>query len=122
MPSKAKDTRLEQKEYLEAKLNGRLAELAEKGLGSQAAAKDKAVRKLRADLRKTNERLSVIEGKQKKIEDMARAKEEKSKTPKKDKRKKQDAAEEQAEMSKRQKKKLEKQKDKEKQKDGSDAS
>lgn len=117
MPSKAKDTRLAQQEYLEAKLNERLAELAEKGLGSQAAAKDRAVRKLRADLRKASERLSVIEGKEKKIEDMAKAKEEKSKVPKKEKKKKQDTGEVQTEMSKRQKKKLEKQKDKEKQKD-----
>ncbi|MFO7785017.1 MAG: hypothetical protein ACQET7_14450 [Thermodesulfobacteriota bacterium] len=121
MPSKAKDARLEQKEIAEAKLNQRLAELAERNLGPQAAAKDRAVRKLRADLRKANERLSVIEGKEKKIEDMARAKEEKLKKPKKEKSKKQEAGEAQQEMSKRQKKKLEKQKDKEKQKDEPDA-
>lgn len=121
MPSKAKEARLEQKVFVEAKLNERLATLAEQGLGPQAVAKDRAVRKLRADLRKANERLSVIEGKEKKVEDMARAKEEKSKEPKKEKTKKQDAGEAQSEMSKRQKKKLEKQKDKEKQKDETDA-
>jgi hypothetical protein len=116
MPSKAKDTRLEQKQYVEAKLNERLAELAERGLGPQASAKDKAVRKLRADLRKANQRLSVIEVKENKIEEMAKVKEDKLKQPKKEKGKKEGPAEAQAEMSKRQKKKLEKQKGKDKEK------
>jgi hypothetical protein len=117
MPSKTKDARLEQKEYVEAKLNERLAELSEQGVGPQAAAKDSAVRKLRADLRKANQRLSAIESKEKKIEEMTRAKEEKLNEPKKEKARKREQEEAQPEMSKRQKKKLEKQKDKEKKKD-----
>lgn len=116
MPSKSKEARLEQKNLVEAQLNERLKALAEKGLEPQAIAKDTAVRKLRADLRKANERISVIEGREEKIEKMAKAKQEKLKTPKKEKEKKQKTEEEQAELSKRQRKKLEKQKEKEKKK------
>jgi hypothetical protein len=116
MPSKSKEARLEQKSIVEATLNERLKALAEKGLEPQAIAKDSTVRKLRADLRKAGERLSVIEGREKKLQDMAKAKEEKLQKPKKEKEKKQKGDEEQPEMSKRQKKKLEKQKEKEKKK------
>lgn len=121
MPSKAKEARLEQKSQTEVKLNERLALLAERGLGPQAAAKDRTIRKLRADLRKANERLQAIEGKEKQIEDLSRAKEEKNKEPKKEKDKKKSDEEVQPEVSKRQQKKLEKQKDKEKKKEDSDA-
>ena len=116
MPSKTKDARLEQKSIVEATLNERLKTLAEKGLEPQAIAKDSTVRRLRADLRKANERLSVIEGREKKLEEMAQAREQKLQQPKKEKGKKKKGAEEQPEMSKRQKKKLEKQKGKDKKK------
>lgn len=116
MPSKAKEARLEQKNQVEAKLNERLNHLAEKGLEPQVIAKDIAVRKLRADLRKANERLTVIEANEKKLEQMAQAKQEKLNQPKKEKAKGQKETEEQAEVSKRQRKKLEKQKEKEKKK------
>lgn len=116
MPSKSKEARLEQKNLVEAQLNERLKALADKGMEPQAIAKDKAVRKLRADLRKANERLSVIRGREEKLEEMARARQEKVSAPKKQKEKKQKEGEEEPEMSKRQKKKLEKQKEKEKKK------
>jgi len=116
MPSKSKEARLEQKTLVEAQLNERLKLLTEKGMEPQAIAKDNTVQKLRADLRKANERLSVIRGREEKLEEMARAKQEKAKTPKKEKGKKQQAGGEEPEMSKRQKKKLEKQKEKEKKK------
>lgn len=121
MPSKTKEARLEQKTYLEAKLNERLAALAEQGMEPGSIAKDRGVRKLRADLRSTNERLAVIEGRAEKNEEMARHKAEKQAAPKvKDKGKKGKDMEEQPEMSKRQKKKLEKQKEKQNKGENSD--
>jgi hypothetical protein len=117
MPSKTKESRIEQKAYLEAKLKERLTLLAEQGADPRKAAKDKTVRKIRAELRATESRLSAIEGREKKLADMAEKKEEKSKTPKKEKSKKERVSDDQPEMSKRQKKKLEKQKEKAKQKD-----
>lgn len=116
MPSKTKEARVEQKGHLEAKLKERLAILAEKGLDPQRAAKDTAVRKIRAELRETDARLAVIERNEKKIVEMAKKKDEKSKVPKEEKTKKAKSGEDQPEMSKRQKKKLEKQKEKAKQK------
>lgn len=116
MPSKSKEARLEQKTLVEAQLNERLKLLTEKGMEPQAIAKDNMIQKLRADLRKANERLSVIRGREEKLEEMARGRQEKAKTPKKEKGKKGQAGGEEPEMSKRQMKKLEKQKEKEKKK------
>ena len=112
MPSKSREARLEQKKYLEAKLSERLSALSEAGMDPQAAARDRAVKRLRADLRQAEERLSTIDKKEKKIEEMARAKEEKTQKPKEKKGKKARADDDQPEMSKRQQKKLAKQKDK----------
>ena len=117
MPSKIKEARVEQKDYLEVKLKERLAILAEQGIEPQRAAKDTAVRKIRAELRATTSRLAVIEGKEKKIEDMAKKKAEKNEKPSKEKSKKAKSTEDQPEMSKRQRKKLEKQQEKAKERD-----
>ena len=115
MPSKTREARLEQKSYLEAKLKERLDTLAEQGLEPRLVAKDRGVRKLRADLRSAKERLSAIDEKEKKIAEMAERKAERQAAPKvKDKGKKKQAAEDQREMSKRQRKKLEKQQEKQK--------
>ncbi len=117
MPSKSKEARLEQKHLVEVKLNERLNQLAEQGLGPQAIAKDRAVRKLRADLRKATDRLTVIRAREGKLQQMAEAKQEKLAQPKKEKSKKTKEVEGESEMSKRQKKKLEKQKEKDKKKE-----
>lgn len=110
MPSKSMEARTQQKAYWESKLNQRLAQLSEAGLDPARIAKDAAVRKLRASLRATEERLNVIEDRQKKKEEMARLKAEKLATPKEDKnekkRKKQEAEEQT--LSKRQQKKQKK--------------
>jgi len=117
MPSKTREARLEQKGYLEAKLKERLETLGERGLDPRSISKDRGVRKLRADLRSTEERLTAIEEKEKKIAEMAGRKVEQQAAAKvKEKGKKKQAAEDQPEMSKRQKKKLEKQQEKEKKK------
>jgi transposase len=117
MPSKTREARLDQKSYLETKLKERLETLGEKGLDPRRAAKDRGVRKLRADLRSTVERLATIEEKEKKIAEMAGRKAEQQAAPKfKDKGKKKQAGEDEPEMSKRQRKKLEKQQEKQKKK------
>lgn len=113
MPSKSRATRLEQKAHLENQLKQRLADLAEKGLDSSSVAKDNTVKKLRADIRKSNMRLKAIGEKEKKIEEMARTKEEKSALPKKEKSKKQKETPEDQGVSKRQQKKKEKREKKE---------
>lgn len=117
MPSKSREARLEQKSYLEAKLKERLDTLAGQGLEPRRVAKDRGVRKLRADLRSAEERLAAIEEKEKKVAEMAEKKAQRQAAPKvKDKGKKKQAQEEQPEMSKRQRKKMEKQQEKQKKK------
>lgn len=106
MASKEKATRLEQRVYWEEKLNQRLSLLADKGAESEKIAKDTTVKKLRAKVRETNKRLRVIEGKEKKLEEMAKIKAEKLATPKKEKKTK--ISEEKPAESKRQKKKKKK--------------
>jgi len=112
MASKDKQVRLDQKSYLEEKLNQRLTVLAGKGLLPERIAKDVIVRKIRAKMRKAEGRLKVIAKLEKKTEEKARIKVEKMALPKKEKKKKE------AEMapveSKRQKKKEKKSKEKKK--------
>lgn len=117
MPSKSKEARLNQKAYLEYKLNQRLAILSEKGVESGRIVKDPAVKKLRAQLRETEGRLEVIAAGERKTEEMARAKSEKRTAAKKEKTTKKKEPEEQPEMSKRQKKKREKKSKAQSQKD-----
>jgi len=114
MPSKTREARLEQKKYIEVKLNERLSALSDAGKDPQTIAKDRAVRKLRADLRKASGRLTAIDQKEKKIEEMANAKKEKTEKPKEKSEKKAKAEDDQPEVSKRQQKKLARQKEKDK--------
>ena len=113
MASKEKAARLEQKVYWEEKLNQRLSLMADKGAESEKIAKDTTVRKLRAKMRETDKRLKVIEGKEKKLEAMAKIKAEKLAAPKKEQGKKGKKSEEKPGDSKRQKKKKEKKESKE---------
>lgn len=108
MPSKSKEARLDQKTRLEDQLSQRLAELAEKGYESVRIAKDTKVKMIRADLRKTTARLSVISAKQKKLEEMSEAKKKKVVAPKAEKSKKKKPTPEETSVSKRQQKKREK--------------
>lgn len=108
MASKEKAARLEQRVYWEEKLNQRLSLLAEKGAGAEKIAKDTTVRKLRAKVRQTDKRLKVIEGKEKKIDEMAKVKAERLAAPKKEKEKKEKVLEEKPAESKRQMKKKKK--------------
>ncbi len=115
MPSKTKEARLEQKAHFEKQLEERLSLLGEKGLDSKQITNDGAVKKLRAQLRKTNDRLKVIEAREQKAKEMAMAKAEKSAAPKeKQKASKKKPQQDEAEMSKRQKKKRAKKEEKDK--------
>ncbi len=113
MPSKTKESRTDQRMYWKDKLNQRLSLLGEKGLEPAKIAKDPTVRKLRAYIRETETRLRVIADQEKKREEMARMKAEKTSAPKKEKGKKKKDPETSAEDGKRQKKKKEKKAQKE---------
>jgi len=92
--------------YWEEQLNQRLALLAEKDVAPEKIAKDSEIKKIRAKIRETRDRLGAIEEKEKKLETMTKARAEKAATPKKSKKKKKE--EETAAESKRQKKKKKK--------------
>ena len=112
MASKTKEARLNQKAYLEGKLEQRLSILAEKGLDPKKISGDMAVKKLRAEIRETNARLKAIKARKTKLEEMAKAKAEKLASPKQEKGKKKKVTDEALEMSKRQQKKKKKKEDK----------
>jgi len=113
MASKEKTARLEQRVYWEEKLKQRLSLLAEKGAESEKITKDTTVRKLRAKMRETDERLKAIEGKEKKLEEMAKLRAEKLAAPKKEQGKKGNISEEKPAKSKRQQRKKKKKESKE---------
>jgi hypothetical protein len=109
MASKDKESRLAQMGYWEEKLNQRLAQLAEKGVASEKITKDTEIKKIRAKIRETRDRLGTIEEKEKKLGEMAKARAEKTAMPKKSKKKKQEE-ETSAESKRQQKKKKKKEK------------
>jgi hypothetical protein len=82
MASESKDTRLKQKAVLEAKLQKRLAALAEKGLDEKQAARDAGIRALKADLRESLSRLRAIEENEKRTAGLAAMKAERLAKPK----------------------------------------
>ncbi|OQY48989.1 MAG: hypothetical protein B6240_04040 [Desulfobacteraceae bacterium 4572_87] len=107
MASKDKESRLAQMSYWEEQLKLRLAQLAEKDIAPEKAAKDTEVKKIRAKIRDTRDRLMAIEEREKKLEEMASARAEKAAKPKESKKQKKQR-EEQAAQSKRQQKKKKK--------------
>lgn len=109
MPSKTNTARENQKEYWESRLTQRIDVLAEKGLDQSQIAKDKAVKKIRAELRKTEARLKTITELEQKTAEMAKMKAEKMAAPKKEKGgKKEKETPEETKISKRQAKKKKK--------------
>ena len=108
MVSKSKESREGQKVYWTNKMNQRLSDLAEKGLEPSKISKDVTVRKIRAKLRETENRLKTIAGLENKVKEMAKIKSEKKAAPEKVKGKKKKEAEKTPEMSKRQQKKKKK--------------
>jgi hypothetical protein len=114
MGSNSKEARLGQKAHWENRLNERLSALRDQGLESGQIVKDSAVKKIRAEIRKAQARLGVIESLEKKAESMAKAK--KAAADKKKKTKKEKKAKEAPEISKRQQKKKAKKEKKENEK------
>lgn len=108
MGSKSKQTREDQRTYWETKLSQRLSVLTEKGTESEKIKRDPGIKKIRAKLRKTQGRLQSIADSEKKTEEIARIKAEKSATPKKEKGNKEKEQEKEPELSKRQQKKRKK--------------
>ena len=92
--------------YWEEQLDQRLALLAEKDVAHEKIAKDTEIKKIRAKIRDTRDRLGAIEEKEKKLEEMVKARAEKAAMPKKSKKKKKEA--EASDESKRQQKKKKK--------------
>jgi hypothetical protein len=76
MASESKETRLKQKAAAEAKLQKRLALLAEKGLDERKIARDVLVKELKAELKKTAVRLKAIAANVKRTADLATMKAE----------------------------------------------
>ncbi|MCK4500217.1 hypothetical protein KAU11_06940 [Candidatus Babeliales bacterium] len=115
MASKDKSARDSQKTYWEGVLSRRLEVLSESGLERREIAKDTSVRMIRAEIRKIGARLAVIDKKEKKIEEMAKARAEKALAATNVKVKKTKEEEESPEESKRQqklKKKMDKKEEK----------
>lgn len=82
MASESKETRLKQKATLEAKLQKRLALLAEKGMDEKKIARDVLVKELKANLKETQVRLRAIAANVKRTEDLAAMKAERMAKPK----------------------------------------
>lgn len=88
MASKLRTAREAQKAIWEAELSKRIEWLNENGVDGDKVKKDTTVRMLKAKLRETKFRLSTIAAYEKKLEDMARVREEKKAAPPKEKGKK----------------------------------
>jgi hypothetical protein len=84
MGSKHKQSRMEQKASFERRLEDRLSYLSQKGIESPKIDKDVIVKKLRADINAVNTRLKWIADNEKRTEELARIKVEKTAAPRKD--------------------------------------
>ena len=105
MASKSKETRLQQKAVLEAKLRKHLALLAEKGMDEQKIARDVLVKVLKAKLKETTVRLQAIEANTQRTADLAARKAERLAKPKEESPKAKKAAAEPPPEAKAKKKK-----------------
>ena len=105
MASESKETRLKQKATLEAKLQKRLAILADKGEDEKKIARDVLVRELKAELKKMAVRLRAIAAHVKRTEDLSAMKAERLAKPKEEAPKAKKAAPEPPPEAKAKKKK-----------------
>lgn len=81
MGSRNKEAQERQKAYFERRLEERLSLLAKKGVESPGIEKDTLVKKLRANVRAINDRLKVIANNEKRTEELAKIKAEKTALP-----------------------------------------
>jgi hypothetical protein len=107
MASKLRISRESQKAYWEDKLNKRKEELIGLGLDGKKIEKDSIVKKLKAKVNESAFRIKAIVAREKKLEDMARIREEKKAAPPKEKGKKAEAAPVEQTKSQKKKKKAE---------------
>ncbi len=105
MASKLRSARETQKAVWQDKLAGRMNELKGMGVDGKNIEKDPIIRKLKAKVREATFRLTAIVGREKKLEDMARTREEKKAAPPKEKGKKAAAPVEEKKSKKKEKKK-----------------
>ena len=105
MASKNEETRLKQKAAFEAKLQKRLALLAEKGLDEKKSARDVLVKQLKAEIKSTEARLRAIAAHVKRTEELAAMKAERLARPKEEAPKQKKAAPEPPPEAKPKKKK-----------------
>lgn len=105
MASKLRTAREAQKAFWEAELSKRIEFLNGKGLDGDSVTKDTAVKKIKAKIRESAFRLSTIAAYEKKLEEMARIREEKKAAPPKEKGKKAEVAVEAPKGKKKEKKK-----------------
>jgi hypothetical protein len=75
---------MRQKEYFEQKLQSRLSFLSGEGIEAPKIDKDPLVRKLKADIRAVNNRLRLIAGNEKRMEEIAKLKAGKAAAPPKE--------------------------------------
>ena len=81
MGSRKKEAQGRQKAYFERRLEERLSFLAKKGVEAPGIDKDVLVKKLRANIRAINDRLTAIAGNEKRTEELAKIKAEKAALP-----------------------------------------
>jgi response regulator RpfG family c-di-GMP phosphodiesterase len=105
MASESKETRLKQKAALEAKLQKRLALLAEQGMDEKKIAREVLVKELKANLKQTQVRLRAIAANVKRTADLAAMKAERLAKPKEETTKAKKAAPEPPPEAKPKKKK-----------------
>jgi outer membrane biosynthesis protein TonB len=81
MGSRKKEAQERQKAYFERRLEERLSFLSKKGIESPGIDKDTLVKKLRANIRAINDRLKAIADNEKRTEELAKMKAEKTALP-----------------------------------------
>jgi len=106
MGSKQRETVLGQKAYFEEKLKERRSSLIEKGIAPEERAKDGILKKISAQVRKTNVKIRALDAIAKRTEELANRKAEKLAAPPKPKKEKK-VAEEPAKGKDKKKKKKE---------------
>ena len=106
MTSKNKDTRVAQIEKYQGQLEMKKAELEKDGLKAEEINKDKTVKHLKAEIRRTKNAIAFIVNREKTLQAAKKAKEDKAYKPEADKRDKKSQKEKpKEEKSKKSKKK-----------------
>ena len=107
MTSKNKDTRAAQIEKYQGQLEKKKAELEKDGIKAEEINKDKTIKHLKAEIRRTKNAIAFIENREKTLQAAKKAKEDKANKPAADKKekipKKDEPKEEKSKKSKKKK-------------------